>query len=120
DIIPWSSNPATFVVNALAPAEVMKVVLEENDKRIEIVVAKDQQSLAIGRRGQNVRLASILTGWNIDIMTEEHESNRRSEESTERTALFIKALDIDDLMDQLLVAEGFESIMEVAYVAQEE
>lgn len=120
DIIPWSVDPATFVVNALAPAEVAKVVLDEERNVIEVVVPDDQLSLAIGRRGQNVRLASQLTGWNIDILTEEAESERRQEEFRTRTKLFIDALDVDDVLAHLLVTEGFETVEEVAYVATEE
>lgn len=120
DIIPWSSNPATFVVNALAPAEVMKVVIDEEAQRVDVVVAEDQLSLAIGRRGQNVRLASQLTGWNIDMMTEENEANRRAEETANRSQLFIEALDIDEMIAQLLIAEGFTSIEEITQVDLEE
>lgn len=120
DIIPWSIDPATFVVNALAPAEVAKVVLDEERNVIEVVVPDDQLSLAIGRRGQNVRLASQLTGWNIDILTEEAESERRQEEFRTRTKLFIDALDVDDVLAHLLVTEGFETVEEVAYVGTEE
>jgi N utilization substance protein A len=117
DIIPWSQDPATFVVNALAPAEVTKVVMDEEQKRIEVVVPDDQLSLAIGRRGQNVRLASQLTGWDIDILTEAEESERRTEEFRVRSQLFIDALDIDDVIAHLLVTEGFSTLEEVAYVA---
>src|SRR5579863_1185795 len=117
DIIPWSGDPATFVVNALAPAEVAKVVMDEEQRRIEVVVPDDQLSLAIGRRGQNVRLASQLTGWDIDILTEAEESERRTEEFRSRSQLFIDALDIDDVIAHLLVTEGFSSLEEVAYVA---
>jgi transcription termination/antitermination protein NusA len=117
DIIPWSQDPATFVVNALAPAEVTKVVMDEEQKRIEVVVPDDQLSLAIGRRGQNVRLASQLTGWDIDILTEAEESERRTEEFRTRSQLFIDALDIDDVIAHLLVTEGFSTLEEVAYVA---
>ena len=120
DIIPWSADPATFVVNALAPAEVTKVVLDEEQGRIEVVVPDDQLSLAIGRRGQNVRLASILTGWDIDIMTEDEESRRRQEEMRARSQLFIEALDVDDVIAHLLVAEGFMSLEQVAFVPVEE
>ena len=116
DIIQWSEDPATFVVNALAPAEVTKVVLDEETNRIEVVVPDDQLSLAIGRRGQNVRLASQLTGWDIDILTEEDESERRQEEARKRAEMFIKALDVDEVIAHLLVAEGFTSIEEVGYV----
>ena len=120
DIIPWSPDPATFVVNALAPAEVSKVVLDEEQGRIEVVVPDDQLSLAIGRRGQNVRLASQLTGWDIDILTEDEESKRRSEEFHQRSQMFIDALDVDDVIAHLLVAEGFTAIDQVAYVPLED
>lgn len=116
DIIPWSGNPATFVVNALAPAEVVKVVVDEESQRIDVVVPDDQLSLAIGRRGQNVRLASILTGWKIDILTEAQESDRRAEEVKARSDLFIKALDVDEMITHLLIGEGFTKIEEVAYI----
>ena len=120
DIIPWSNDAATFVVNALAPAEVAKVVLDEENRRIEVVVPDDQLSLAIGRRGQNVRLASQLTGWDIDILTEAEESDRRTEEFRTRSQLFIDALDVDDVIAHLLVAEGFSSLEEIAYVETDE
>lgn len=120
DIIPWSEDTATFVVNALAPAEVSKVVLDEDQGRIEVVVPDDQLSLAIGRRGQNVRLASILTGWDIDIMTEETESRRRQDEFRARSQMFIDALDVDDVIAHLLVAEGFTALEQVAFVPVEE
>jgi transcription termination/antitermination protein NusA len=116
DIIPWSADPATFVVNALAPAEVAKVVMDEEQRRIEVVVPDEQLSLAIGRRGQNVRLASQLTGWDIDILTEAEESERRTEEFRTRSQMFIEALDIDDVIAHLLVTEGFTSVEEVAYI----
>jgi len=116
DIIPWSGDPATFVVNALAPAEVTKVVLDEDQGRIEVVVPDEQLSLAIGRRGQNVRLASQLTGWEIDILTEEEESRRRQDEVRNRSQMFMDALDVDDVIAHLLVAEGFVSLEQVAYV----
>ncbi|NQW11134.1 MAG: KH domain-containing protein, partial [Alphaproteobacteria bacterium] len=115
DIIPWSEDPATFVVNALAPAEVSKVVLDEDAGRIEVVVPDEQLSLAIGRRGQNVRLASMLSGWDIDILTEQEESDRRKEEFRMRSENFIEALDIDDVIAGLLVAEGFSSVEEIGY-----
>lgn len=114
DIIPWTEDIASFTVSALAPAEVAKVVLDEVNKRMEVVVPDEQLSLAIGRRGQNVRLASMLTGWDIDILTEEEESNRRAEEFTKRSTLFIAALDVDEVIAHLLVAEGFTSIEEIA------
>src|SRR5476651_1303288 len=120
DIIPWSNDPATFVVNALAPAEVTKVVLDDISHRIEVVVPDDQLSQAIGRRGQNVRLASMLTGWDIDILTEAEESERRVEETKTRSALFIEALDVDDVIAHLLVAEGFASVEEIAGTDVEE
>ncbi len=120
DIIPWSPDPATFIVNALQPAEVTKVVLDEDAQRIEVVVPDDQLSLAIGRRGQNVRLASQLTGWDIDILTEDEESERRQREFTERTELFTMALDVDEMVGQLLASEGFTNIEEVAYVEPDE
>ena len=116
DIIPWSDNVATFIVNALQPAEVAKVVLDEESERIEVVVPDDQLSLAIGRRGQNVRLASQLTGWNIDILTEAEESERRQKEFTERSVLFCQALEVDEMVGQLLASEGFATIEEIAYV----
>ena len=120
DIIPWSPDPATFVVNALAPAEVTKVVLDEEQGRIEVVVPDEQLSLAIGRRGQNVRLASQLTEWEIDILTEEEESRRRQEEMRNRSQMFIDALDVDDVIAHLLVAEGFTSLEQVAFVPVQE
>jgi transcription termination/antitermination protein NusA len=116
DIIPWSSDAATFIVNALQPAEVMKVVLDEDSTRIEVVVPDDQLSLAIGRRGQNVRLASQLTGWDIDILTEAEESERRQKEFAERTKDFMAALDVDETVAQLLASEGFRTVEEIAYV----
>jgi N utilization substance protein A len=120
DIIPWNPNVATFVVNALAPAEVSKVVLDEDSERIEVVVPDQQLSLAIGRRGQNVRLASQLTGWDIDILTEEEESNRRQAEFEARTKMFMEALNVDEVVAQLLTAEGFTSVEELAYVDRKE
>jgi N utilization substance protein A len=120
DIIQWKEDPATFIVNALAPAEVAKVVLDEDAKRVEVVVPDDQLSLAIGRRGQNVRLASQLTGWQIDILTEAEESERRQKEFQERSALFIEALDVDEVIAQLLVSEGFATVEEVAYIDVDE
>ncbi|MEM9837557.1 MAG: transcription termination factor NusA [Pseudomonadota bacterium] len=116
DIVPWSEDTATFVVNALAPAEVAKVVLDEEMERIEVVVPDEQLSLAIGRRGQNVRLASQVTGFEIDIMTEEEESEKRQKEYAERSALFMEVLDVDDMIANLLVAEGFARVEEIAYV----
>ncbi len=116
DIIPWSADAATFIVNALQPAEVVKVVLDEDSERIEVVVPDDQLSLAIGRRGQNVRLASQLTGWDIDILTEAEESERRQKEFIERTNIFMNALDVDEVVGQLLASEGFRSVEELAIV----
>jgi transcription termination/antitermination protein NusA len=120
DIIPWSSQAATFVVNALAPAEVTKVVLDEEAGRVEVVVPDEQLSLAIGRRGQNVRLASQLTRWDIDILTEAEESERRQEEFRRRSGLFVEALDVDDMIAGLLVTEGFTSLEELAYTPIDE
>jgi N utilization substance protein A len=120
DIIQHSIDHATFIVNALAPAEVTKVVLDEEANRIEVVVPDDQLSLAIGRRGQNVRLASQLTGWDIDILTEAEESDRRIEEFRTRSQLFIDKLDVDEVIAQLLVTEGFSTIEDVAFVPIEE
>ncbi len=120
DIIPWNQDQATFLVNALQPAEVSKVVIDDDAGKIEVVVPDEQLSLAIGRRGQNVRLASQLTGLDIDIVTESDESARRQAEFTERTKLFMEALDIDEMMAQLLVSEGFANLEEVAYVDQDE
>ncbi len=116
DIIPWSPEPATFIVNALAPAEVSKVVLDEDTHRVEVVVPDEQLSLAIGRRGQNVRLASQLTGWQIDILTEAEESEHRQKEFAERTKRFMETLDVDETVAQLLASEGFAEIEDVAYV----
>ncbi|MBJ26697.1 MAG: transcription termination/antitermination protein NusA [Alphaproteobacteria bacterium] len=120
DIIQWSEDPATFLVNALAPAEVAKVVLDEESKRIEVVVPDDQLSLAIGRRGQNVRLASQLTGWDIDIMTEAEESDRRQDEFKARSDLFIDSLDVDEVIAHLLVTEGFTDVDDIALAAIDE
>jgi len=114
DIIPWSPDPATFIVNGLAPAEVTKVVLDEEAGKIEVVVPEEQLSLAIGRRGQNVRLASLISGWDIDIMTEDEESERRQEEFRSRTALFKEALNVEDVIGQLLATEGFASVEDLA------
>ena len=120
DIIPWSPDPATFVVNALAPAEVTKVVLDEDTQKIEVVVPDDQLSLAIGRRGQNVRLATMLSGWDIDILTEDEESRRRQEEFLRRSQMFADTLDVEDVIAHLLVTEGFGSVEEVAFVPVED
>jgi transcription termination/antitermination protein NusA len=115
DIIPWSEDVATFIVNALQPAEVAKVVLDEDSERIEVVVPDEQLSLAIGRRGQNVRLASQLTGWDIDILTEAEESERRQKEFLSRTQIFMEALNVDEVVGQLLASEGFRTVEELAY-----
>ncbi len=120
DIIQWSPDEPTFIVNALAPAEVSKVVLDEEEGRVEVVVPDEQLSLAIGRRGQNVRLASQLTGWQIDIITESQDSERRQREFAERTALFQEALDVDEVIAQLLVTEGFATVEDVAFVEEHE
>ncbi len=120
DIIPWSEEAAGFIVNALQPAEVAKVVLDEDKERIEVVVPDEQLSLAIGRRGQNVRLASQLTGWDIDILTEEEESGRRQAEFNANTNKFVEALNVDEMVAQLLASEGFTDLEEVAYVEPDE
>ena len=120
DILTWTDDIASFVVKALQPAEVQKVVLYDEEQRLEVVVPEDQLSLAIGRRGQNVRLASSLCGWDIDILTEDQESERRQKEFQERTQLFMEALDVDELLAQLLVTEGFSDITELAYVDEKE
>ena len=117
DIIPYTEDVGTFIVSALQPAQVAKVVIDEANTRIEVVVPDEQLSLAIGRRGQNVRLASQLTGWGLDIMTEEQEAERRQKEFQERSELFMNGLDVDEMVAQLLVAEGFETMEEVGYVA---
>tara|TARA_R110000850_G_scaffold16666_1_gene51607 strand:- start:5494 stop:7245 length:1752 start_codon:yes stop_codon:yes gene_type:complete len=116
DIIQWNPDEPTFIVNALAPAEVSKVVLDEEADRVEVVVPDEQLSLAIGRRGQNVRLASQLTGWQIDIITESQDSERRQREFAERTQLFQEALDVDEVIAQLLVTEGFATVEDLAFV----
>ena len=120
DIIQWSAEPAVFLVNALAPAEVTKVVIDEENSRIEAIVPDDQLSLAIGRRGQNVRLASQLVGWQIDVMTENDESTRRTEDFNRVSQLFIEALNIEEIIAHLLVSEGFASVEEIAYVDPQE
>jgi len=120
DIIAWSDNPATFLVNALTPAEVTKVVIDEEKRRIEVVVPAEQLSLAIGRKGQNVRLASKLTGWHVDILTDEEESKRRNEEFTNLTELFMTGLGVEEMLAQLLAAEGFTSVEEIAFIEEEE
>lgn len=120
DIVPWSSDPSIFVVNALTPAEVTKVLLDEETKIIDVVVPDDQLSIAIGRRGQNVRLASMLTGWTINITTESQESERRNEDMKLRSTLFKNALDVDEVIAHVLVNEGFNTLEEIAYVPIEE
>jgi N utilization substance protein A len=120
DIIPWSPDPATFIVNALAPAEVTKVVLDDDARRVEVVVPDDQLSLAIGRRGQNVRLASQLTRYDVDILTEAEESERRTEDFRKRSGLFVEALDVDDVIAGLLITEGFSSVEDLVNVDDEE
>ena len=120
DIIPWSDNPAVFIVNAMVPAEVTKVVLDEDSNKVDVIVPDDQLSLAIGRRGQNVRLASALTGWSLDVISETQESERRAEEIKKISSTFIKAMDIDDVIAHLLIGEGFTDIEEVAMVPIED
>ena len=120
DIIPYTEDMGTFIVNALQPANVTKVVIDEANGKIEVVVPEEQLSLAIGRRGQNVRLASQLSGWALDILTEEQESERRQQEFKERSELFMAGLDVDEMVAQLLVSEGFETMEEVGYVALED
>jgi N utilization substance protein A len=120
DIVPWSEDPATFVVNALAPAEVVKVVIDPDQKTFGVVIPDDQLSIAIGRRGQNVRLASQLTGWRIDISTESEDSERKNREYHEKSQMFMDALDCDDVIAHLLVAEGFNSLEELAEVGPSE
>jgi N utilization substance protein A len=120
EIIPWTEDPVTFVINALAPAVPSKVVMDEDASRMEVVVPDDQLSLAIGRRGQNVRLASQLTGWFVDILTEAEESEKRQEEFSERSKIFIEALDIDDVIAHLMVSEGFITISDIAEASHEE
>ncbi len=120
DIINWTEDLGSFIISALQPAEVAKVVMDEDKKRMDVVVPEEQLSLAIGRRGQNVRLASMLVGWDIDVMTEEEETNRRVEESKHRTELFINSLDIDEMIAQLLIAEGFSTVREIAETPVEE
>lgn len=120
DIIPWSDNPAVFVINSLIPAEVSKVVLDEDTGRVEVIIPDEQLSLAIGRRGQNVRLASDLTGFGIDVISESQESDRRSQEVKERSKLFVQALDVDDVIAHLLVSEGFTRVEELVLVPVDE
>ncbi|MDR0448909.1 MAG: transcription termination factor NusA [Rickettsiales bacterium] len=116
DVILYSEDPAVYIVNAIAPAKVQKIIVDEDTHTASVIVAEDQQSLAIGRRGQNVRLASQLTSWNIDIMSEAEEQERRAKETAEKTELFVKALDVDSIIAQLLITEGFRSVEEVAFV----
>ena len=120
DVILYSEDPAVFIVNAMQPAKVAKIIVDEDTHTAAVVVTEDQQSLAIGRRGQNVRLASQLTGWNIDVMNEAEEQERRAKEFKEKTELFTKALDVDETIAQLLITEGFRTIEEIAYVEQSE
>ena len=120
DIVLWSEDTATFVVNALGPAEVDKVVIEEELKKIDIIVPDEQLSLAIGRRGQNVRLASSLTGWDIDILTISEESEKRNEEFKKLSQIFISSLDVDEVIAHLLVTEGFSNVDEISMVTVEE
>jgi N utilization substance protein A len=120
EIIPWSDDPVSFVINALAPAVPSKVVMDEDAGRMEVVVPDDQLSLAIGRRGQNVRLASQLTNWFVDILTEAEESEKRQEEFNERSKIFIEALDIDDVIAHLMVSEGFVSVSDIAHASVDE
>ena len=120
DVVQWSSDPATFIVNALAPSEVLKIVIDEESKNVEVVLSEEQLSLAIGRRGQNIRLISQLTGWHIDMMNEAQESEHRINETKERVDLFMQALDIDDMMAHLLIQEGFSKVEDIAYIAMSE
>lgn len=120
DVVTWSPDPATFIVNALAPNEVLKIVMDEDAKNVEVVLSEEQLSLAIGRRGQNIRLVSQLTGWHIDMMTLAQESEHRQKETKERVELFMQALDIDDMMAHLLIQEGFAKVEDLAYIPLEE
>jgi N utilization substance protein A len=120
DIVLWSEDIATFVVNALGPAEVEKVIIEEELNKVDIIVPNEQLSLAIGRRGQNVRLASSVTGWDIDILTVDQESERRNEEFKKLSQIFISSLDVDEVIAHLLVTEGFSSVEDVSMVTSEE
>lgn len=117
DVVQWSSDPATFIMNALAPNEVLKIVIDEETKNVEIVLSEEQLSVAIGRRGQNIKLISQLTGWHIDMMTEAQESEHRINETKERVDLFMRALDVDDMMAHLLVQEGFSKVEDIAYIS---
>lgn len=120
DVVIWSADPATFIVNALAPNDVLKIVIDEEAKNVEVVLSEEQLSLAIGRRGQNIRLVSQLTGWHIDMMTEAQEAEHRQAETKERVELFMNALDIDDMMAHLLIQEGFAKVEDIAYIALDE
>ena len=120
DVVQWSSDPATFIVNALAPSEVLKIVIDEESKNVEVVLSEEQLSLAIGRRGQNIRLISQLTGWHIDMMNEAQESEHRINETKERVELFMQALDIDDMMAHLLIQEGFSKVEDIAFISMNE
>jgi len=120
DVVTWSADPATFIINALAPNEVLKVVIDEEAKNVEVVLPEEQLSLAIGRRGQNIRLVSQLTGWHIDMMTEAQESEHRQAETKGRVDLFMSALDVDDMMAHLLVQEGFAKVEDIAYIGLDE
>ena len=120
DVVTWSPDPATFIINALAPNEVLKIVIDEQAGNVEVVLSEEQLSLAIGRRGQNIRLISQLTGWHIDMMTEAQEAEHRETETKERASLFMQALDIDDMMARILIQEGFAKVEEIAYIGLEE
>lgn len=120
DVINWSADPATFIINALAPNEVLKIVIDEESKNVEVVLSEEQLSLAIGRRGQNIRLVSQLTGWHIDMMNEAQESEHRINETKERVDLFMRALDVDDMMAHILIQEGFSRVEDIAYIALDE
>ena len=120
DVVHWSSDPATFIINALAPSEVLKIVIDEESKNVEVVLSEEQLSLAIGRRGQNIRLISQLTGWHIDMMNEAQESEHRINETKERVELFMQALDIDDMMAHLLIQEGFSKVEDIAFISMSE
>ena len=120
DVVHWSADPATFIVNAFAPSEILKIVLDEENKKAEVVVPDEQLSQAIGRRGQNVRLASILTGWHIDVLTAEQEAENRQNEEKGRLDLFMQALDVDDMIAHLLIQEGFTKVEEIAFAELDE
>ncbi len=120
DVVHWSSDPATFIINALAPSEVLKIVIDEESKNVEVVLSEEQLSLAIGRRGQNIRLISQLTGWHIDMMNEAQESEHRMNETKERVELFMQALDVDDMMAHLLIQEGFSKVEDIAFISMSE